>query len=46
MARKYYQLIYKATGTIEKKYYIGQTSFSLASAKARHKSKAININKH
>ena len=45
MSRKRSNIIYKATNTIENKYYIGQTIFTLSARKASHKRKALILNK-
>jgi len=45
VGRKRYLLVYKATNKIDGKSYVGQTTFTLASRKSGHKTKALKLNK-
>lgn len=41
--RRRFNLIYKATNTVEDKHYVGQTIFTMSSRKASHKTKALKL---
>jgi len=45
MGRRRFNLVYKATNVVDNKSYVGQTTFTLASRKSGHKTKALKLNK-